>query len=94
MGLTREAQLQRQIERIKQKLVALGDLRPGSISRQFNVCGNPGCQCKATPPVRHGPYHQLSYSRKGKGSTRFVREQELPIVRQQLKNFKSMRLLG
>jgi len=45
----------RQIERVKVKLAALGDLRPGSLSTQYNVCGTPGCRCKATPPEKHGP---------------------------------------
>ena len=45
-------------------LAALGDLRPGSLSIQYNVCGSPGCRCKADPPVKHGPYYQVSYTRK------------------------------
>src|SRR3990172_8469554 len=58
--------LERRIERIKRELPALGDLRPGSLSQQYNVCGVAGCRCKASPPKKHGPYYQLSISRKGK----------------------------
>ena len=61
-----EAMLQRQIEKVKQGLADLGDLRPCSLSTQYNLCGSPGCRCKATPPVKHGPYYQVSYTRKGK----------------------------
>lgn len=93
MDTRREATLQRQVEKIKRDLAALGDLRPGSLSTQYNVCGSPGCRCKATPPVKHGPYYQVSYTRKGKSSTRFVKKEDLPEVRKQLKNYERMKLL-
>ena len=39
MAEDRESTLERQIEKTKQALVALGDMRPGSLSTQYNVCG-------------------------------------------------------
>ena len=89
----REATLERQIEKVKRDLVALGDLRPGSLSTQYNVCGTLGCRCKASPPEKHGPYYQVSYTRKGKSSTKFVKQKDLPAVRKQLKNYERMKLL-
>jgi hypothetical protein len=56
MDAKQEAQIERQIEKVKRDIAALGDLRPGSLSTQYNVCGSPGCRCKATPPEKHGPY--------------------------------------
>jgi hypothetical protein len=88
-----EAQMERQIEKVKRDLAALGDLRPGSLSTQYNVCGSPGCRCKATPPKKHGPYYQISYTRKSKSSTKFVRKEDLPAIRKQLKNYERMKLL-
>ncbi|MGC9225590.1 MAG: DUF6788 family protein, partial [Terracidiphilus sp.] len=70
MTISREKLLLRQIERVKGQLAALGDLRPGSLSTQYNVCGTPGCRCKATPPEKHGPYYQVSFTRKGKRALR------------------------
>ena len=93
MDKKREAQLERQIEKVKRDLAALGDLRPGSLSTQYNVCGNPNCRCKATPPKKHGPYYQVSFTRKGKGSSKFVRKEDLPAVRKQLKTYERMKLL-
>ena len=93
MDTRREATLQRQIEKVKGDLAALGDLRPGSLSTQYNVCGSPGCRCKATPPQKHGPYYQVSYTRKGKSSSKFVKVKDLPTVRRQLKNYERMKLL-
>jgi hypothetical protein len=93
MDTRREATLVRQIEKVKRDLVALGELRPGSLSTQYNVCGTPGCRCKATPPQKHGPYYQVSFTRKGKSSTKFVKAKDLPAVRKQLKNYERMKLL-
>jgi hypothetical protein len=93
MTKRREAALERQIEKIKQALVALGDLRPGSLSAQYNVCGTAGCRCKATPPKKHGPYYQVSFTRNGKSSSKFVKEKDLPAVRKQLKNYERMKSL-
>ena len=42
MTISREKLLLRQIEKVKTQLAALGDLRPGSLSTQYNVCGTPG----------------------------------------------------
>ena len=93
MDTRREATLERQIEKVKRDLAALGDLRPGSLSTQYNVCGSPGCRCKATPPIKHGPYYQVSYTRKGKSNSKFVKKEDLPAVRKQLKNYECMKLL-
>src|SRR5450631_2514371 len=93
MTISREKLLLRQIERVKGQLAALGDLRPGSLSTQYNVCGSPGCRCKATPPEKHGPYYQVSFTRKGKGSSKFIRKEDLPAIRKQLKNYETMKIL-
>jgi hypothetical protein len=93
MDTKRESEIERQIEKVKRELCALGELRPGSLSTQYNVCGSPGCRCKATPPKKHGPYYQVSFSRKGKGSSKFVRKEDLPAIRTQLKNYEKLKTL-
>jgi len=93
MTTRREAALERQIEKTKQALLEIGDMRPGSLTTQYNVCGTPGCRCKATPPQKHGPYYQVSFTRKGKSSSKFVKKEDLPAVRKQLKNYERMKLL-
>jgi hypothetical protein len=85
--------LQRKIEQIKKKLATLGDLRPGSLSEQYNVCGNPRCRCKANPPQKHGPYYQLSWTRKRKSKTRFVKKHQLHSLRSQMKNYELLQSL-
>ena len=93
MTISREKLLLRQIEKVKAQLAALGDLRPGSLSTQYNVCGTPGCRCKTTPPVKHGPYYQVSFTRKGKSGSKFVRKEDLAVVRRELKNYETMKTL-
>jgi len=90
---SRSKSLEQRIQKIKKRIAALGDLRPGVISQQYNVCGNPGCRCKACPPIKHGPYYQLSFAWKGKSSTRFVRDGDLPQVEKQLGNYRQLREL-
>jgi len=85
--------LEGRVRRIKAELNRLGELRPGVLSPQYNVCGTPSCRCKATPPRRHGPYYQLSWSRKGKSATRFVRRPELRSVRGQIKAYRRLQQL-
>lgn len=93
MAADRESTLERQIEKTKKALVALGDMRPGSLSKQYNVCGKPGCRCKADPPKKHGPYYQVSFTRKGKSGSKFVKKEDLPEVRKQIKNYERMKQL-
>jgi hypothetical protein len=90
---TRLQTLAGRIRLLKAELNRLGDLRPGVLSEQYNVCGSPGCRCKATPPQKHGPYYQLSWSRKGKSTTRFVRPAELQDVRGQIKAYQRLQQL-
>ena len=90
----RVQQIEQQIAQIKRKLVALGPLHPGSLSRQYNVCGKPGCRCKHPhSPRRHGPYYKVSYVFRGRFSSRFVPRQEVKVVRAELANYKRLRKL-
>jgi Family of unknown function (DUF6788) len=88
-----QREIDRRIAAIKRALVALGPLRPGSISRQYNVCGSATCRCKADPAARHGPYYQLSYTHRRRSSSEFVREQDLDDVQRQLENYERLRAL-
>ena len=85
--------LEIRIRKVKQQIAALGELRPGNLSRQYNICGNPRCRCKATPPQKHGPYYQVSFTWHGRSRTQFVRKEDLPEVRKQLRNYTRLREL-
>jgi len=86
--------LEQRIQQIKAELVALGDMRPGSLSKQYNVCGKPNCRCKDPQnPQRHGPYYQLSWVHRGKSTTQFIRPPLLPQVRAQIATYTKFRKL-
>jgi hypothetical protein len=89
----RQAPLEAKIATLKQELMQLGDLRPGTLSEQYKVCGKAGCACKADPPRRHGPYYQVSFTWQGRNRTQFVRRENLRLVRQQLRNYARLRAL-
>jgi len=87
-------QLEQRIQQIKAELAALGEMRPGSLSQQYNVCGKPNCRCKDPQnPQRHGPYYQLSWIHRGKSTTQFIRPPLLPQVRAQIATYSKFRKL-
>ena len=87
--------IDKKIETVKAELLALGEMRPGSITKQYNVCGKAHCRCKDPQnPRRHGPYYKLSYAHKGKFTTQFIRKEALAQVRTELANYKRFRQLS
>lgn len=88
------ATVEKQIRTIQRELSALGPMRPGSLSEQYNVCGTPGCRCKdPKKPQKHGPYYHLNYTWRGKARTEFVKAEAAGAVREQLANYKRFRTL-
>ena len=55
MSKARIRQIETQIERIKEQLQEIAEMRPGSLTRQYRV-----------PKEKIGPYYQLSYMHKMK----------------------------
>ena len=78
--MDRAKQIERRIEKIKQALAELGDMRPGSISTQTRVWG--------------GKYHQLSYTHQGKGRTEYVPPGRVREVKRQLATYKKFKELA
>lgn len=87
-------ELEAKIGEVRRKLQAIGPMRPGSLSKQFTVCGKAGCRCvDAKKPQKHGPYYQLSYVHQGKSTTQFIRPPFVPEIRKQLATYKRFRKL-
>ena len=84
--MTRDEQA---VQRIQAQLAQLGPVLPGSLSEQWNVCGTPGCRCKApSNPKKHGPYYQLSFTVAGQSSTLFIQKGDLGKVRRRLRRYR------
>lgn len=71
------------MERIKRQLMNLGPMRPGSLSRQYR-----------DPGTKKRPFHQLSYTHKGRGRSEYVRSENLGQLRRETANFKRFRKLA
>ena len=82
------------LEEIKFEISELGEIRTGSLTEQYNVCGQQNCKCKDKKnPKKHGPYYQLSYTRYKKSTSEFISRERVDAVRQQLADYKTfMRL--
>lgn len=92
IGTMNLAQVEHRIAQVQRQILSLGPLHPGTISEQYNVCGNPGCRCKdPKQPQKHGPYYQLSFTWQGKGSTRFLRPEQVEPMRRKVANYKRLR---
>lgn len=86
--------LEREIAEIKNKLMKLGDIHPGSLTKQYNICGNPACKCKDPhDPKKHGPYYQISFVHNKKSTSRFVKENLVAETKHQLANYKKFKQL-
>jgi len=85
---------QARVRRIKEELLDLGEMRPGTLSEQYNVCGKATCRCKdPRNPRKHGPYYQISYSHGGRSTTEFVKRERVAEVRRQLGNYARFKKL-
>jgi hypothetical protein len=86
--------IKKEIESIKNELLRLDPIHPGSISQQWNICGRPACKCHlAVNPKKHGPYNKLTYARRGKPACRFVRPEHLAEMERRLAAHKTFRKL-
>jgi len=75
-------QIEQRIDRIKEELPQIGPMRPGSLTRQFK-----------DPQRKVGAYWQISYTRRMKSRTEYVRGERVAEVRQQVATHKRFRRL-
>jgi hypothetical protein len=75
-------QLGKRIAAIQAELATIGEMRPGSLTRQYK-----------DPEHRRGAYYQLSYTRDMKSHTEYVPREHLGQVRRQIANYKRFRSL-
>jgi hypothetical protein len=88
------SELEREIVETKKKLAELGPMHPGSISSQYQMCGNPNCKCMDPKhPQKHGPFYKLSYVFKGKTGCRFIRSACEKEVITRVATYKTFRAL-
>jgi hypothetical protein len=82
MSQKRMQQIERKIDRIKRTLLEIGPMRPGSLTRQYK-----------DPQHHAGAYWQISYTRRMKSRTEYVRRERVKELRRQIathKRFKGL----
>ena len=70
------------IRKIQQELLAMGPMRPGSITRQYRL-----------PKEKKRPFYQLSYTHRMQSRSEYVRPENLAALRRETANFKRFRKL-
>lgn len=73
-------EIQSEISKVKQEIIDLGPIRPGSLSKQKRAWGK--------------SYWHLSYYHRGQGHTAYVSEEQLESVQQALQNYQKFRELS
>ena len=73
---------ERQMERVKRELLALGPMRPGSITRQYRL-----------PKEKKRPFYQISYTHQMRSHTEYARPENLPGLRRETATFRRFRTL-
>jgi hypothetical protein len=79
---TQLTQTEDRIEKIRQELLALGPMRPGSITRQYRQ-----------PKEKKRPFYQISYTRRMQSRSEYVRPENLAALRRETANYKRFKRL-
>ena len=82
MSEKRMRQIERKIDRIKEALSEIGPMRPGSLTRQYRE-----------PGERVGAYWQISYTRRMRSRTEYVRPEWVAETRRQIATYKRFKRL-
>jgi len=82
MTKKRLVQIESRIARIKAELVLTGEMRPGSLTKQYK-----------DRAAGTGPYYQISYTLDMKSRTEYVRREFVGDVRRQISSYKRFRKL-
>ena len=82
MSQKRIQQIEQRIDRIKKTLMEIGPMRPGSLTRQYK-----------DPQHRVGAYWQISYTRRMKSRTEYIRPEWVKEIRRQIATHKRFKRL-
>lgn len=69
--------IEKRIVNLKKQLVNLGNMRPGTLSVQYRK-----------PTEKEVPFSQISYTRKGKSRSEYVRPENVSPIKKEIKAYK------
>ena len=79
---TQLRRVEEQIENLKRAVLALGPMRPGSLTRQYRE-----------PKARRRPFYQISYTYRMRSRSEYVKKENLRALRKETANFKRFKKL-
>jgi len=71
-------ELEARRESLLKEIAKTGDMRRGSITETYRVCGKQNCSCHTTNRQGHGPY--FAYTTKVAGKTRTLQLRPGPLL--------------
>ena len=87
--------LERKRSAVLEKIAALGDLRPGSLTTTRGKCGKSECCCKQPDHPGHGPHWRITYKADGKTRTESLYEQAaIQKAEREIDEFRRFQLLS
>ena len=75
-------EIENRIKEIKKELQQLGDLRPGSLTKQYKK-----------PKEKEGAFYQINYTHLMKSRSDYVKKEFVNEMKKQTKEFKKMKAL-
>jgi hypothetical protein len=73
---------EKRIQGLIASMAKLGAMRPGTLTVQYR-----------NPAEKKTPFHQLSYTHKGRSRSEYVRPESLAAVRKEVKTYKKFKAL-
>lgn len=86
--------LEEERERVRDKLAGIGDMRRGSLMKQYRKCGKAQCRCSKDESYVHGPSYSLTKKVKGKTVTRGIPKEAVESTELQIAQFQEYRRLN
>ncbi len=74
--------IESKIGKLTDRMARTGNMRPGSLSVQYR-----------NPSEKKNPFHQISYTHKGKSRSEYVRMENLQAVRDEIATYKRFRTI-
>jgi len=75
--------IEKRIRDLKGQLVEVKEMRPGTLSIQYR-----------NPKEKKTPFHQLSYTHKGKSRSEYIRKENIQTVGREVKAYKRFKMLS
>lgn len=77
-------------QELKQSILEIGVVIPGTIRKTYLICGKKNCKCAQLERFRHGPYHLWDRRVNGKLSSKVVNLEQLHDFEQWISNRRQL----